>query len=258
MIPRNLPASTMVPFAALCLAPLACFAQAAPSTITEFITQVPKPGMTAKLEDGIKAVEAYAKSQAAPTTFTTFEVMDGPQRGSIVVLTPFSWAAMDNPPSYAAGIQREVDKSVNPYLSSLLVSTAEVVPTLGIVPAANTPPAKYYQVINLDIKPGCMNDFISAVTQVTAAEHKQNPSSNAVLIYREVSGGDANRVTVAIAHPTAADFGAAGKSIDQVLRETYGEEAAASVSRLLDGSIAHEENFVVRYRPELSYTPSGG
>jgi hypothetical protein len=255
MNPRNLITSTLVPFAALCLAPLACLAQAAPGTITEVITQVPKPGMTAKLEEGIKAVVAYAKSQGAATTFTTFEVLDGPQLGNIVVLTPFSFAELDNPPPYAAGIQREVAKSVEPYLSSLLITRMALVPTLGTVPAANTP-AKYYQVLDLDIKPGCMDDFISAVTQVTAAEHKQNPSSNAVLIYREVSGGDANRVTVAVAHPTSADFAATGKSIDQVLHEAYGEEAASSVGRMLDGSIAHEENFIAQLRPDLSYAPS--
>jgi hypothetical protein len=254
---KNLFVPSLGSFAALCLMPLTASAQSTQSTMVSVYSSVAKPGMTAKLEEGLKTVEAYLKGQGSPDSISTFQVVDGPQMGAYVSLIPFSWAQQDTPVPYAAELQRQIDKNIAPYQASLVRSLAQIATNLGTVPPANSPPLKYYQVIYLDIKPGSMNDFTTAVTQITAAEHKQNPSTTPVYIYFEVSGGDANRVTVAIGHPTWADFGTAGKSIDQVLHEYYGDQVASSVGRLFDGAIAHEENFVVAYRPDLSYIPSG-
>jgi hypothetical protein len=257
MSSRNLYRATLISFAALSLAPLAASAQGAPGPMTQVISAVIKPGMSAKFEEGLKTVEAYIKAQGGTDAISTFVVLDGPQMGSYVTLLPVNWAQRDTPPAYAAELQRQIEKNIVPYQASVVSSLTQVATNLGTLPPASAPPMKYYQVIDLDIRPDRMNDFIAAVAEISAAEHKQNPSTNPVLIYFEVSGGDANRVTVAIGHPTWADFAVAGKSIQQVLREFYGEQAGSSVARQLDSSIAHEENFVVQYRPDLSYVPSG-
>ncbi len=249
---------TALPLAAMCLAPLACLAQTSTGTTDLVVTETPKPDMTAKYEQGVKDVDAYAQSHGDTTGSAAFAVVTGPQRGTIVILSPFRWADADHPPSYEAGLQREIAKNIDPYLATpYRLSFVQSLPNLGNPGQANGGPDKYYEVITLQIKPGKMNDFLAAVTQISSAEQKNNPSPNPVIFYQLLFGGDASEITVAIGHPNLADFGRAGKSIDEVLRETYGGDVATSVMVSLDGSIASEENEIVEYRPDLSFTPSG-
>lgn len=249
--------SAAILFAAACLAPLTCLAQGNPGTMYEVITQVIKPGMTTKFEQGAKDVVAYAQSHGDTTGASSFETVNGPNMGNVVVLAPYQWADQDNPPSYEAGLEQVIAKNVGPNLSSLQISIVRLLPNLGSPAPANATPQKYYQVISLGIKPGKMTEFLAAATQLSAAENKVNPQPNPVLIYQLVSGGDPNEIIVAIGHPDYADFGKPGKSNSEVLREAYGEDVATSVIASLDNSVASEQISISRYRPELSIIASG-
>jgi antibiotic biosynthesis monooxygenase (ABM) superfamily enzyme len=249
--------SAAIPLAALCLAPLACLAQSDQGTVFEVVTLVVKPGMTAKFEQGMKAVADYARSHGDTTGWSSFEIMYGPEGGNIDVLVPFKWENVDNPPSYEAGLQDVITKNVRPYLSSVHTQLVRELPNLGNHPSASAPPEKYYQVIDLRIKPGKMNDFMAAVGQLSAAEQKFNPGPNPVEIYTTVAGGDADDVTVAIGHPNFADVARQGKSDIEVLTSAYGGPAASSIMHALEDTIATEEVTIARYRPELSSAASG-
>lgn len=247
----------VLPLTALCFSPLVCLAQGNSPSLFEVITEVVKPGMTAKFEHGVKDVDAYAQSHGDTTGTSAFEVIDGPQDGNIIILVPFHWADRDHPGAYSAGLDQVAVKEVEPYLSSAQGGITEILPNLGTAAPANTPPEKYYELIQLEIKPGKMDDFLAAVRQISDAERKVNPQSSPVSFFAEVSGGDANQITVSIGHPDFADFGRPGKSILQVLREAYGEDSASTVWRALNDSIASEHNTIIQYRPDLSFTPSG-
>lgn len=258
MNPTKLLKSTVIPLAAMCLAPLACLAQASPGTTYLVITETPKSDMTAKFEQGVKDVDAYARSHGDTTGSGAFYVVTGPQRGTLVILSPFQWAQQDRPASYEAGLDSVITKNVLPYLASPYgLSFVQVLPNIGNPGPANATPEKYYEVITLRIKPGRMGDFLAAVSQISSAERKENPSSNPVIFYQLLFGGDANGITVAIGHPNLADFAPTGKSMDDVLREAYGGEVTSSIVSALDNSIASEENEIVEYRPDLSFTPGG-
>jgi hypothetical protein len=244
--------SASIPLIALCCAPLACIAQSDQGTVYEVVTVVVKPGMTAKFEQGMKELDAYARSHGDTTGWSSFEIMYGPEDGNIDILVPFKWENQDNPPSYEAGLQEAINKNVRPYASSSHTELVRELPNLGNHPASSGPPKKYYEVIDLKIKPGRMNDFMAAVGQLSTAEQKFNPGPNPVEIYTTVAGGDANEVTVAIGHPTFADIGQQGKSDIEVLTSAYGGQAASSIMHELEDTIATEEVTIARYRPELS------
>jgi hypothetical protein len=246
-----------ISLAALCFAPLACLAQGSQGTLYEVVTAVVKPGMTAKFEQGLKQVNAYAQSHGDTTGTASFEVMFGPNEGNIIILIPFKWENLDHPPDYEAGLGQAINKDVEPYLSSAHTSLARAMPNLGNPPAANAAPEKCYEVIQVEVKPGSMDDFMAAVAQITEAEHKANSQPNPVIVYEEEAGGDAYEVTVAIGHPDFADFGRPGKSNFEALSAAFGVPAARSTMSALYGSIASEQNFIVRYRPDLSFTPGG-
>ena len=243
--------------AALCLAPLSCLAQADRGAVYEVVTVVAKPGMSAKAEQGIKQVNAYAQSHGDTTGTAAFEVMFGPNEGNIIILIPFKWEDVDHPPGYEAGLQESIAKNVDPYVVSAHSTLVRLMPNLGNPGQANAPPQKYYQVLDLKVKPGKADDFIAAVTQLSAAEQKFNPQPNPVLLYEEVAGGNADDVVVAIGHPNFADIGKPGKSNAEVLTAAYGAPAARSIMNSLDSTIASEENYIVAYRPDLSFTPGG-
>lgn len=247
-----------IPFAAMCLAPLACFAQGSPGNTIEVISLMPKPGMTAKFEQGVKEVNAYAQSHGATPGTQAFEVRTGPDAGEIDILLPFNWAEQDHPPSYMAGLNSTVVKSVVPYTSYVRNSLMELLPNLGSPAPASAPTTKYFEVIEFVIKPERMGAFLAAVRQITDAEHTKNPqATNPVYIYAERSGGDANAITVAIGHPSMADFARPEKSISEVLREAYGEDEGTVAWNAFENSIASEHNFIAQFRPDLSFTPNG-
>jgi hypothetical protein len=249
--------SAAIPLAALSLAPLSCLAQSDQGTVFEVVSLVLKPGMTAKFEQGMKQVSAYAQSHGDTTGATAFQVMFGPNDGNIVFLIPFKWENVDHPPSYEAGLGQVISKNIDPYVSSSHTSLIRLMPKLGNPAQANGTPEKFYEVLDLKIKPGRGADFIAAVTQLTEAEQKYNPGPGPVEVYEEVSGGDADDVTVAIGHPNFADFGKPEKSDTEVLTQAFGAAAARSIINELESTIVSEENFFVRYRPDISYIPSG-
>lgn len=247
-----------IPFAALCLAPLSCLAQSDQGNVFEVVTLVAKPGMTAKFEQGLKQVYAYAQSHGDTNTVSAFEVMYGPDDGNVVLLIPFKWDSVDHPPSYEAGIGPVIAKNIDPYVSSAHTSLMRILPKLGNPPPANAAPQKFYEVITVRIKPGKGDDFLAAVGQLSTAEEKYNPGPNPVEIFETVAGGDADEVVVAIGHPNFADIGHQGKSNMEVLTQAYGGPVALAIENLLSSAIAHEEVTIDRYRADLSYTPSGG
>jgi hypothetical protein len=250
--------SAAITFGVMCLVPLACFAQGSPGNTIEVVSQMPKPGMTAKFEQGVKEVDAYAQSHGDTTGTQSFEVRTGPDAGEIDILVPFNWADQDHPPSYMAGVNSTAVKSVEPYTSYVRFSLMDLLPNLGSPAPASAPPTKYFEVIDFVIKPGRMGAFLAAVRQITDAEHTKNPQpTSPVYIYAERSGGDANAITVAIGHPSMADFARPGKSIPEVLREAYGEDEATVIWEAFENSIASEHNFIAQFRPDLSLTPNG-
>jgi hypothetical protein len=246
-----------IPLAALCLAPLSCLAQNNQGALVEVYTLVVKPGMTAKVEQGMKQVAAYAQSHGDTTGWSSFETMYGPDDGNIDVLVPFKWENLDNPPSYATGLGQAIMKNVEPYLSSSHSRLMRMLPNLSSPPAANSAPQKFWEVIDLRIEPGKADTFLATVRQLAEAEKKFNPSPNPVEIYETVAGGDADDVTVAIGHPDAADFGHEGKSNIEVLTQAYGSPAALAIENALSNTIASEQVTIVRYRADLSLTPNG-
>lgn len=257
MKPLNRLKYAALPLCALGLVPLACLAQGSPEPTYEVITETIKPGMTAKVEQGIKAVDDYAQSHGDRVGSQAFQVVTGPNMGQLIILAAFNWATADQTPSYEAGLDRVVTQRVAPYLSNLVFGLTDVLPQLGNPPPAGSPPMKYYEVDQLVIEPARMSAFLTAIASVSAAERKENPSTNPVIVYRTRSGGNPNEITFAFGHPSLADFAKPGISVLAALQKARGDDAASVINRSLSEAIASEQTFIVEYRPDLSYTPSG-
>ena len=172
-------------------------------------------------------------------------------------MAAFDWATADQTPSYEAGLQRVVGQRVAPYLSNLVFGLTDVLPQLGNPPPAGSTPMKYYEIDQLVIKPAHMSAFLTAIASISAAERKENPSTNPAIVYQTRSGGNPNEITFAFGHPSLADFAKPGMSVLEALQKARGDDAATVITRSLAEAIASEQTFIVEYRPDLSYVPSG-
>jgi hypothetical protein len=253
MRPTTLLKYVLLPLAATCLAPLACLAQGSPETTIEVLTEMPKPGMTAKFEEGVKAVDAYAQSHGDTAGTAALEVIDGPNAGQINILLDFNWADEDRTPSYAAGLGRVAVQKVEPYLAWDHAMLWDLLPALSHMPPANSPTAKYYERINLVIKPSAMGDFMAGLRQLASTAKADTAYYE---VYVERSGGNADAVVIAIPHTSMADFARSGDSPFERLRKAYGEQSVAIWSSV-QRAVASEQDDIVRYRPDLSFIPSG-
>jgi len=249
--------SAALPLAALLLAPLACLAQGSAEHTYEVFTETIKPGMTAKVEQGIKAVDDYAQSHGDPVGSEAYQVVTGPNMGQLVILAAFDWATADQTPSYAAGLDRVVQQRVEPYLSNLVIQLSDLLPQYGSPAPAGSTPMKYYDVEQYVIKPDRMGAFLAAIAGLTGAEHKENPGSSPVYVYAPRSGGNANEITIAIGHSSIADFAKPGMSTFQALQKAYGDQVAIAIWNSAMKSIVSENDEIIEYRPDLSYVPSG-
>jgi hypothetical protein len=249
--------SATLPLAALLLVPVVCLAQGSSEHTYEVITETIKPGMTAKVEQGIKAVDDYAQSHGDPVGSQAFQVVTGPNMGQLFILAAFDWATADQTPSYEAGLQRVVNERVTPYLSNLEFGLTDVLTQLGNPPPAASTPMKYYEIDQLAIKPAHMSAFLTAVASISAAERTENPSTSPVIVYQTRSGGNPNEIIIAFGHPSLADFAKPGMSVLEVLQKARGDDAATVITRSLADSIASEQTYIVEFRPDLSYVPSG-
>lgn len=258
MSPTTLLKYAVLPLAAMCLAPLSCLAQGSAETTIEIISELPKPGMTAKFEQGVKDVDAFAQSHGDAAGTATYEVIDGPDEGQIDVLLAFNWADQDRTPSYAAALDRTAVTKVIPYIAWDHSMLWDLLPELSDLPTANTPDAKYYERLNLVIKPSRMGDFLAAMRQIATVTREQKDRSHPhyFQVYAERSGGNANAIVIAIPHPTMASFAQSGDSPFERLRKAYGQQSIAIWSSLLR-SIASEQDDIVEYRPDLSFIPNG-
>lgn len=255
---RKLLQCVALPLAAMCLAPLVCLAQGSQSNTYGVAVVTVKPGTAAKFEQGTKELIAYERSHGDAVNADAFRVLDGPNAGKFAFLFPFRWADADHPPSYQADVNRERDKDTGAYVASVQLSFVDLLPNLGNPPPANSTPMKYYGLYHFTIKPGMMGDYLAALRQLTAAELKDNPGPTPILVYADRSGGDADAITVAVGHPSLADFARPGKSQLEALTEAYGDAQAVAIYRALRTSVASVGTDILVYQPDMSISSGQG
>jgi hypothetical protein len=162
---------------------------------------------------------------------------------------------MDHPAVPEAADSEEYNKVVGPYVASLTDSYYEFLPKLGN-PDNSPLPSKYGEVAIIRLKPGKTADFRAAVTKISDAERKANPSEH-VEIYELMSGGYSGTFVVIFPRANWAAFeeNPNTKPMPQVLTEAYGAEETKSTMATLDNSIESEYSEIVEFRQDLSYVP---
>jgi len=246
-----------VTLAAAFMAAFSTTAQTNPGNIVAAEFQTPKLGMTQQYEQGRKQKADWHKQQKDPNALLVFQIVSGEQTGAYIVSRGgLHWADLDHPPVPEAADTEEYNKVVGPYVASATDSYYQLLPKLGN-PDNSPLPSKYGAVAIIRVKAGKTADFLAAVTKISDAERKANPSDH-VGIYELVNGGYSGTFVVIFPRANWAAFeeNPNTKPMTQVLTEAYGAEETKSTMATLDNSIESDYSEIIEFRQDLSYIPA--
>jgi hypothetical protein len=143
--------------------------------------------------------------------------------------------------------------TMGPYLVKQTTSYYVLRPDLGPPPTTGQPP-QYLNVIFFTLKPEGALDFYEGVKKVAAAMNKPGVSAGPVSWYSLASGGTGPQVVLIQERKTMAEMAGPGKTVDEIVREAYGDQGATIMTTLRKAySSTYSE--LLHFRPDLSYMP---
>jgi len=249
---RFLPAA-----AGVLLAAMTAGAQSEPGHIAALEFQTPKNGMVKQYEEGRKQKAAWHKQQKDPQALMVWEILSGDHTGTFVVgRVDQHWADFDKPAIPDKADLEEYEKTVAPYVQSLVARYYQHMAKVSNPAAGMSAPAKYGEVINYQVRTGGDSDFRSAVARADEAIKKTKWPVNYDW-FELVNGGKGGSFVLVIPHANWADFEDKPnmKPFRDMLKEAFGPEEADSLIKRFDSSIDHEWSEIVQFRDDLSYIP---
>ena len=243
-------------FACLFLLALPVVAQdEEPGTIGRLIFAEAKPGSESQFEEGIKKHMAFHGGKSDPWSWTAWQVIAGEDNGEYLFGTFYHhWADFDNEPVSGPEDDADIAANIAPHSGEVTIEYLSAMPKHSRPPESTTP-AAMLQVIDVYLKPDKVETYLNAISKIPEALEKAN---SPIRYYFGSYAVGARHPSFYIAFPRAkfADFKSPEKAFRDVLEEAYGPAEAESILHALSGSSRGSESRLLRYRPDLSYTPS--
>src|SRR5438270_588003 len=217
----------------------------------------PKAGMTQQFEAGRKKHNDFQRSQKDTFTWNTWAIATGDNTGNYVTSTcGHAWKDFDEWEK-RMGKADTADANVNlgAYSESGTNGFYQYRADMSLAPP-NQPPAPMTAVTIYTLHPGAAPDFIAAIKKINDALSKQVDWPKTSGWLQLMNGGESPNFVLLNSRQNWAAFEPLSKSVQDVLNETYGQEAADQVLKTIRDATAHLSTEAAYYRPELSYTPS--
>jgi hypothetical protein len=241
---------------ALAAALVAAPAFAEDPVVTRVVIWKAKPGMSAKLEAGIKAHNALHGKKGDPLPHSTYVVASGPNTGDYVrVAGGRNWKDFDAEAAWSKEDQADSAINTDPYIASAMPMYYRLRTELSHMPPGNTP-AAMYSLAFLRLKIGRVDDFEQVQRQAKEAAAKAGWPRH-WLVFSLMNGGDAPTWVISQPRTKFADFNPPeGKTFAQMLEEQLGQDAARLRQEASDASVASVFTEIIEYRADLSYAPA--
>ncbi len=214
----------------------------------------PKPGMSGKLEEGLKRHNAFHQKQADPMPLITYTIESGPNTGAYLRLAPNrQWKDFD------AEAAREkldaADTAVNtePYIASAITSYYRSLPELSR-PKDGQPPAMY-SITFYRVKFGKSEDFTRAITKFHEAIGKTAWPVNYTW-FALVNGADGPEYVLSTPRENWAAFNPPEKAFPKMMEEAFGRADADSIRQTFQDAVSGMSSEIIAYRGDLSYVPT--
>jgi len=215
-----------------------------------------KPGMGSKFEAGLKRHNQFHVKQGDTQSHDTYTIESGENTGSYWrVASNRHWEDFDAEEKFGEADAADSDVNLSPYLESGTPMYFEFLVEVSNPPPEDGPPAAMWELIFFKLKPGHYDQVSLAMKRVKDAAVKVSWTERWAWLVL-VNGGEHDQFVLALPHDKWADFNPPQKPFPKMLEEGLGKLEAEAVFKMFDDSIASSKSEIVRYRPDLSYTPA--
>jgi hypothetical protein len=207
-------------------------------------------------EAGRKQKAAWHKQQNDPLPLLVWETTSGDDTGTFLVgRFNQNWADLDKPAVSDEADLAEFQKVVGTYVDSVTTRYYNYLPKISNETLGATP-AKFSEIIIFEVRPGKDSEFRSAIDRIYDATIKTKWNVHYGW-YELANGGVSGTYVLSLSHKNYAEFedDPSSKPFRDMLKDAFGQPEADSIVARLDSSIARETSSIIRFRPELSYTP---
>jgi hypothetical protein len=240
-----------------CLTAALGWAQAPQSSVCQIVTNKVKPGMTAQYEAARKKHMAWHKSQNDTWPWAVWAIQSGENTGNYIVGScGHPWKDFQGRDKFDDADEANIAITVGPTLDKQTVAyyvlRTDLVPAL---PDTATPPA-FLQITHFYVKPEGISDFTDGVRKVTAAMAKTNYSSGTrSQWYSLANGGKGPEFVLVTERKSIADMEAPAKSLDEMMKDAYGDQGA-TIMTALRKAYYYSESELLQFRSDLGYMPA--
>lgn len=243
----------LLTLAYVCLAALFAIAQNPPQDmVCEVHVNKVKPGMTAQYEQGRTKHMAWHKSQNDSWSWNTWEITTGENTGSYVITTcGHTWKEFDARDKFNIADGANAATTMGAAVLSDTVSYYTLRQDVSATPKPGAQP-NYLSVVFFHLRPEGLTDFMNGIKQVNEAYTKTNTPRLTSYWYTLANGGIGPQWALVQERNSMADMaGTTTKTLEEIMKEAYGDDAALmSLRKAYD----RNESELLHYRADLSYT----
>ena len=222
--------------------------------ITSIYVIEAKHGMEQQYEDALKQHNEWHRQQNDDWTWQTWQYETGEQYGQYLIRTAgHQWEDFDAKSEFAELDRADAMATLWPYMESISSTLSR---SLLAVSLLRDEPSSLVQVTNYYLHPDKVADFTYALQKGHDALVKANWPGRFLWTQR-ISGGETPLFSVVALLRSWADMTPPDKTLAQAMIEVLGPQEAGSIFSNFSGSIRSQDTHLLRYRPDLSYVPSG-
>lgn len=238
-------------------------AQAGTNDIGQVIFNMPKPDQRQQYIEGRKKHMAWHGSQNDKWTWHVFEVLNGEAGGGFIATSfDHSWADFDGREQFEAADQADAATNLAPYLTGAGGGPAfwrlrrDLARPSRPVPPPGGAPSPLSTVTHFFVIPGTAPDFEEAIKRINAGLDKVNYEGPQGYWYQLLNGGEGPHYVLVSPRKNFAEMGATPPmAMRQALQKAYGQQQGAALQQSIGKMCKSISTEMIRYRPDLSYTP---
>ncbi len=221
------------------------------NVLAQVVLITARDGHEKALEEAITAYHHYMADKEGAWRWQWYSIITGPDTGKYIARSgSHSWEDFDATHDWDEAAGDKFVSDVQPHIADATTTIVRTDDELGIWPESMED-YKYFSITQWYVKSGqnkAFNDGLKKINETLIA----GGWPNYFAITYPVSGGRGNQVTLVSPRKSYADMAPKEPKFIDIMNKAMGEEEAAAL--LSDWSPTYKvgNNFLLKYRPELS------
>lgn len=239
------------------LAALPVLAQQPSGGVAQVTYSKPKSGMVAQYEQGRKKHVEFHRKQNDTWTWGVSEIVSGPRTGQYVAASVgHAWKDFDGRDAFNAADDADYNTNVAPFEESAVTTYWELAPAISILPTSPEPSA-LAQLFYFRLRPEAVEEFNLMAKKIHEGIQKTKWGGGAPYVWINLaSGGDHPTMALVVFLPNWAAMAGPETPFPAMLEKAFGRTEAAAILAGLSRATLGERSELLRFRRDLSYTPS--